>query len=297
MLYDKVIFVCRDNICQSPAAVTILNSIKKDEWLEVSSRGLVVLFSEPYSMKIHSLLRNHGIIMDNGVSRPLEEKDFGENTIILTMTRAQKDKILSEYKNACNVYSIMEFAGGNGDIFDPYGGDNAVYEMFYSSIHTWVNQVEIKLHQLNTKEDLKMIALGSDHGGFALKSAIIKHLENRGLEYKDYGCYNTDSRDYPVFGRAAAEAVADGTCDKGIVVCTTGIGISIAANKVKGIRCALCTSTNLAKMTRLHNNANMLALGASVVSEELAMDIVDTFLDTEFSNEERHIRRVEMIEK
>ena len=154
-LYDKVIFVCRDNICQSPAAVTILNSIKKDEWLEVSSRGLVVLFSEPYSMKIHSLLRNHGIIMDNGVSRPLEEKDFGENTIILTMTRAQKDKILSEYKNACNVYSIMEFAGGNGDIFDPYGGDNAVYEMFYSSIHTWVNQVEIKLHQLNTKEDLK----------------------------------------------------------------------------------------------------------------------------------------------
>lgn len=142
-----------------------------------------------------------------------------------------------------------------------------------------------------------MIALGSDHGGFALKSAIIKHLENRGLEYKDYGCYNTDSCDYPVFGRAAAEAVADGTCDKGIVVCTTGIGISIAANKVKGIRCALCTSANLAKMTRLHNNANMLALGASVVSEELAMDIVDTFLDTEFSNEERHIRRVEMIEK
>lgn len=142
-----------------------------------------------------------------------------------------------------------------------------------------------------------MIALGSDHGGFALKSAIIKHLENRGLEYKDYGCYNTDSCDYPVFGRAAAEAVADGTCDKGIVVCTTGIGISIAANKVKGIRCALCTSINLAKMTRLHNNANMLALGASVVSEELAMDIVDTFLDTEFSNEERHIRRVEMIEK
>jgi putative phosphotyrosine protein phosphatase len=98
MLYDKVIFVCRDNICQSPAAVTILNSIKKDEWLEVSSRGLVVLFSEPYSMKIHSLLRNHGIIMDNGVSRPLEEKDFGENTIILTMTRAQKDKYYPNIK-------------------------------------------------------------------------------------------------------------------------------------------------------------------------------------------------------
>jgi ribose 5-phosphate isomerase B len=142
-----------------------------------------------------------------------------------------------------------------------------------------------------------MISLGSDHGGYELKAAIIKHLEERGIECKDYGCYGLDSCDYPVFGRAAAEAVADGTCEKGIVVCTTGIGISITANKVKGVRCALCTNTELAKMTRLHNNSNMLALGASVVSEELAMEIVDTFLDTEFSNEERHIRRIDLIEK
>ena len=117
------------------------------------------------------------------------------------------------------------------------------------------------------------------------------------MEYKDFGCYNTDSCDYPIYGHAAANAVADGTCEKGIVVCTTGIGISIAANKIKGIRCALCTSTELAKMTRLHNNANMLALGATAVSTELALQIVDTFLDTEFSNEERHQRRVELIEK
>lgn len=142
-----------------------------------------------------------------------------------------------------------------------------------------------------------MISLGSDHGGYELKAAIIKHLEERGIECKDYGCYGLDSCDYPVFGRAAAEAVADGTCEKGIVVCTTGIGISITANKVKGVRCALCTNTELAKMTRLHNNSNMLALGASVVSEELAMEIVDTFLDTKFSNEERHIRRIDLIEK
>ena len=136
-----------------------------------------------------------------------------------------------------------------------------------------------------------MIALGSDHGGFALKSAIIKHLENRGLEYKDYGCYNTDSCDYPVFGRAAAEAVADGTCDKGIVVCTTGIGISIAANKVKGIRCALCTSTNLAKMTRLHNNANMLVFSSRVIGYANMMDILDTFL-TETYEGGRHDARL-----
>lgn len=141
-----------------------------------------------------------------------------------------------------------------------------------------------------------MISIGSDHGGYDLKMAIIAHLQKRGMECKDFGCYDKNSCDYPEFGRAAAEAVASGECEKGIVVCTTGIGISIAANKVKGVRCALCTSTELAKMTRLHNNANMLALGASAVSEKLAMEIVDMFMDTEFSNEERHQRRIDKIE-
>ncbi len=142
-----------------------------------------------------------------------------------------------------------------------------------------------------------MISIGSDHGGYELKMAVIDHLKERGFECKDYGCYSLESCDYPEFGRAAAMAVSTGECEKGIVICTTGIGISIAANKVKGVRCALCTSTELAKMTRLHNNANMLALGASAVSRELAMDIVDTFLDTEFSAEERHQRRIDKIEE
>ena len=142
-----------------------------------------------------------------------------------------------------------------------------------------------------------MISIGSDHGGYELKMAVIDHLKEKGIECKDYGCYSLDSCDYPEFGRAAAKAVAEGECEKGIVICTTGIGISITANKVKGIRCALCTNTELAKMTRLHNNSNMLALGASVVSKELAMDIVDTFLNTEFSEEERHQRRIDKIEE
>ena len=142
-----------------------------------------------------------------------------------------------------------------------------------------------------------MISIGSDHGGYELKMAVIEHLNSKGIECKDYGCYSLDSCDYPEFGRAAAKAVSEGECEKGIVICTTGIGISITANKVKGVRCALCTNTELAKMTRLHNNSNMLALGASVVSKELAMDIVDTFLNTEFSEEERHQRRIDKIEE
>ena len=142
-----------------------------------------------------------------------------------------------------------------------------------------------------------MIALGSDHGGYDLKMQVMEHLKERGLEVKDFGCFGKSSCDYPDFGKAAAEAVADGTCDRGIVVCTTGIGISIAANKVKGVRCAFCTDPYLAKMTRLHNDANMLALGGGITGRNLALEIVDTFLDTEFSQGENHIRRISKIEK
>ncbi|WP_022778843.1 ribose 5-phosphate isomerase B [Butyrivibrio sp. AE3009] len=140
-----------------------------------------------------------------------------------------------------------------------------------------------------------MIALGSDHGGFELKETIKKHLEERGIEYKDFGTYSLDSCDYPDFGKAAAEAVASGECEKGIVVCTTGIGISIVANKVKGVRCALCSETTSARLTREHNDANVLALGGGMTGPLLALEIVDTFLDTPFSGLEKHARRISKI--
>lgn len=142
-----------------------------------------------------------------------------------------------------------------------------------------------------------MIALGSDHGGYDLKCQIMEYLKENHIEYKDFGCYDKTSCDYPDFGRAAAEAVASGECDRGIVVCTTGIGISMAANKVPGVRCALCTDSYLAKMTRLHNDANMLALGGGITGRNLALEIVETFLNTEFSKGENHIRRIGKLEK
>lgn len=140
------------------------------------------------------------------------------------------------------------------------------------------------------------IALGCDHGGYELKTKVIAHLKERGIECKDFGCYGLESCDYPEFGRAAAKAVADKECDLGIVICTTGIGISISANKVRGVRAALCNDTLSASLTKLHNNANVLALGAGIIGEKLALEIVDTFIDTEFSNDERHIRRINKIE-
>lgn len=139
-----------------------------------------------------------------------------------------------------------------------------------------------------------MIALGCDHGGFGLKERIKAYLEGKGLAVKDCGCYNTDSCDYPLFGQAAAQAVSEGSCEKGIVICTTGIGISIAANKVKGVRCALCSEPLSAEMTRRHNDANMLALGAGMIGGNLAERIVEVFLGTEFEGG-RHERRVSLL--
>ena len=137
------------------------------------------------------------------------------------------------------------------------------------------------------------IAIGCDHGALALKQAVIAHLEKKGFEIKDFGTYSLDSCDYPDFAAPAAQAVASGECEKGIVLCTTGIGVSITANKVKGVRCALLSDVMSARMTREHNDTNMMAIGAGVVGQMLALEIVDTWLGTEFSNEARHQRRID----
>lgn len=141
-----------------------------------------------------------------------------------------------------------------------------------------------------------MIAIGCDHGGFELKQEIIKYLKEKNLEFKDFGTNSTDSCDYPVYGKAVANAVASGECQYGILICGTGIGISITANKVKGIRCALCHDCFSAEATRLHNDANIIAMGGRIVGPGLAVKIVDTFLNTPFSNDERHKRRISMME-
>ena len=140
-----------------------------------------------------------------------------------------------------------------------------------------------------------MIAIGCDHGGYELKQKILAHLRQRRLEYRDFGCDSTASVDYPVYGKAVAHAVASGECEKGIVICSTGIGISIAANKVRGIRCALCSEPLSAEMTRRHNNANMLAMGAGMIGKNMAERIVEVFLSTEFEGG-RHERRVGLLD-
>ena len=139
------------------------------------------------------------------------------------------------------------------------------------------------------------IAIGCDHGALALKNKMVAHFTAQGHEVKDFGTYTADSCDYPDFAAPAARAVAAGACDKGIVRCTTGIGVSITANKVDGIRCALLSDVMSARMTREHNDTNMMAIGAGVVGEMLALEIADTWLGTEFSQQERHQRRIDKV--
>ena len=139
------------------------------------------------------------------------------------------------------------------------------------------------------------IAIGCDHGALDLKNKVVDHLKNQGHQVTDFGTYTLDSCDYPDYAAQAAKTVAEGVCDRGIVLCTTGIGVSIAANKVKGIRCALLSDVMSARMTREYNETNMMAIGAGVVGQMLALEIVDTWVGTEFSHNERHQRRINKV--
>lgn len=142
-----------------------------------------------------------------------------------------------------------------------------------------------------------MIAIGSDQGGYELKQEIIRYLKDSGLEYHDYGSYDAKSVDYPIYARKVTDAIVSGAADRGILICGTGIGISITANKIPGIRAALCTDCFCAEATRLHNDANILCMGGRVVGPGLAVKITETFLNTPFSGEERHVRRIRLMEK
>ncbi|NLY48772.1 MAG: ribose 5-phosphate isomerase B [Clostridiales bacterium] len=142
-----------------------------------------------------------------------------------------------------------------------------------------------------------VVAIGNDHTGYELKLEIIKYLEKNNIEYKDFGCGKLKTSDYPIYAKAVGRAIQKKECDLGILICGTGIGVSIAANKMKGIRAALCHDCFSAEATREHNNANVLALGARVVGPGLAVKIVDTFLNSRFSEEERHKRRIQMLEE
>ena len=290
----KIIFVSTNNTCRSFIAESVLRKYLKDAHrrdIQVESKGLVVLFPEPVHTKAADLVRKSGIEIIDFKASQLTQEDVETSDLILTMNDKQKEKVLEDYHGYKEVATINEYANDEGAVIDPYGMDDEDYEHCFVQITQLIHK--IWNHKLGGNE---MIGIGSDHGGYALKQAVIKHLEEKGHAVKDYGCYSEESCDYPVYAKAVAEGILKDEVKQGILICGTGIGISITANKIKGIRAALCGDTVSARATREHNNANILALGARVTGEGLALDIVDTFLETKFSNDERHIRRINMIE-
>lgn len=290
----KIIFVSTNNTCRSFIAESVLRKYLKDAHrrdIQVESKGLVVLFPEPVHTKAADLVRKSGIEIIDFKASQLTQEDVETSDLILTMNDKQKEKVLEDYHGYKEVATINEYANDEGAVIDPYGMDDEDYEHCFVQITQLIHK--IWNHKLGGNE---MIGIGSDHGGYELKQAVIKHLEEKGHAVKDYGCYSEESCDYPVYAKAVAEGILKDEVKQGILICGTGIGISITANKIKGIRTALCGDTFSARATREHNNANILALGARVTGEGLALDIVDTFLETKFSNDERHIRRINMIE-
>lgn len=291
----KIIFVSTNNTCRSFIAESVLRKYLKDAHrrdIQVESKGLVVLFPEPVHTKAADLVRKSGIEIVDFKASQLTQEDVETSDLILTMNDKQKEKVLEDYHGYKEVATINEYANDEGAVIDPYGMDDEDYEHCFVQITQLIHKIWNQ--KLGGNE---MIGIGSDHGGYALKQAVIKHLEEKGYAVKDYGCYSEESCDYPVYARAVAEGIQKDEVKQGILICGTGIGISITANKFKGIRAALCGDTFSARATREHNNANILALGARVTGEGLALDIVDTFLETKFSNDERHIRRINMIEE
>lgn len=290
----KIIIVSTNNTCRSFIAESVLRQYLKEanqEDVEVISRGLVVLFPEPVHAKAADMVRNSGIEIVDFQSAQLLQEEVEQSDLILTMTEDEKEKLMEEYHGYKEVATINEYARVEGAVIDPYGMEDADYERCFMQIVQLIKKIWEERLGGN-----QMIGIGSDHGGYALKQAVMKHLEEKGYAVKDYGCFSEESCDYPIYAKAVAHAVKKGEVKQGILICGTGIGISITANKIPGIRAALCGDTFSARATREHNDANILAMGARVIGEGLALDIVDTFLETKFSNDERHIRRINMIE-
>lgn len=326
----KILFVCTGNTCRSPMAELIFNNFIKDNkdlasWGAISA-GISAIPGQSATRYAVQVLDEEGISASGHYSKQLSENAIREADLVLTMTQQHKDIINNtnpEYID--KIFTLKEFTINERssnivdikntlyydklDIMDPYGQSEEVYRQTKEEIKNELKKILGKLNQfkfqagefhemenIKSRGDIVKIALGSDHAGYELKKEILKYLEEESYKYIDMGTDSGESVDYPDFGYKVAQAVADGEFDKGILICGTGIGMSISANKVEGIRAALCHDVFSARATRNHNDSNVLTIGSRVVGIGLALEIVRVWLGESFDGG-RHQNRIDKISK
>jgi len=286
----KILFVCSGNTCRSPMAEALASHFHTDKNYVFLSRGVSVFSSSSAEKNAVDALRNlYDINLLNHRATQISEVDVHSADVIAVMTASHKAYLEDAFPTIKNkIKFLTEFSDDDGfDIPDPFGGDLDCYMQCAKRIKECVEKMK--------SPEKSLIAIGCDQGGFALMQSVRAYLNKENIDYTDFGSMTEESIDYPIIAENVTSAVLSGECSKGILICGTGIGVSIAANRNKGIRAALCHDVFSAKATRLHNDANILAMGGRVIGPGLAEEIINAFLTTDFSGEDRHTNRVKML--